>query len=159
MPRPLIGNFHEHVAVPDLLAVKPSYTVATSGPAVDKRLRQSRSHAYVNLMRELDAGEYQRSPEKVQALLNAIRQELPEVAIEHLPVGIVSKCYLGDPFEVHTLDVTGSIVQHYKRSERLPDLLERARNLAAPGTYAFIEVYPDCLRSVSDGGIVSVIQG
>ena len=159
MPRPIIGVSRGRVDTPNRLTVGPAPTSVTSRPALDKRLRQKRSPSYVETIKKLDAGEYVRSPEKVQSLLNAIREELPEVTIEHLPIGIVSKCFLGDPFEVHTLDVIGGILQHYKRSEHMPDLLERARNLASPGIYAFIEVYSDCLRTVDDNGTISVVQG
>lgn len=159
MPRPIIGVPRDRVEIPNRLTVAPAPTSINSRPALDKRLRQKRSTSYVKTISKLDAGEYIHNPEKVQSLLNAIREELPEVTIEHLPIGIVSRCYLGDPFEVHTLDVMGCILQHYKRSEHMPDLLERARNLASPGIYAFIEVYSDCLRTVGDDGTISVVQG
>ena len=28
-------------------------------------------------------------------------------------LGIVSICYLGKPYEVHSLDITGQIIEHY----------------------------------------------
>jgi len=40
---------------------------------------------------------------------------------------------------------------------RLGDL-EKARNLARNGNYAFVEVYVDCCRCVSATGAVSVVS-
>lgn len=67
-------------------------------------------------------------------------------------------CYPGEPYEVHTLDVSGSIIEHYKRGHKLPGLLEKARNVALRGGYEFIEVYVDCCRCISSDGSVSVVR-
>lgn len=70
----------------------------------------------------------------------------------------VSICYLGKPYEVHTLDITGQIIEHYKSGHILPGGLEKARSIAMRGGYDFIEVYVDCCRAVSSNGLVSVIS-
>lgn len=74
------------------------------------------------------------------------------------PLGIVSKCFLGDPYEVHTLDVTGSIIEHYQRGRALPGRMEKARRLALCGHYEFIEVYEHALRAVSTNGTVATLK-
>lgn len=63
----------------------------------------------------------------------------------------------GHPYEVHTLDFTNGIIEHYQEGQTLPDGLEKARGIAMRGGYAFIEVYADCCRAVSANGTVSVI--
>jgi hypothetical protein len=110
-------------------------------------------------MKKLDAGGHATTREALSALLSAIRSELPELTIEHLPVGIVAKCYLGSPHEVHTLDRDGSIIRHYKTFESLPPLMERGRSLALHPDYAFIEIYVDKLIAVADNGDTSIVKG
>ena len=74
------------------------------------------------------------------------------------PSGIVSKCYLGDPYEVHTLDVTGQIIEHYETYRKMPGIMEKARGLARSGSYSFIEVYPNALCAVKADGTVATLK-
>lgn len=64
---------------------------------------------------------------------------------------------MGKPYEVHTLDMTGSIIEHYKAGQKLPSGMEKARGIALRGGYDFIEVYVDCCRAIGPTGDVSVI--
>jgi len=66
---------------------------------------------------------------------------------------------LGHPYEVHTLDLTGQIIEHFKIGHTLPLTLERARTLALHPSYAFIEVYAKRMVTVSDSGQTAVIEG
>ncbi len=56
-------------------------------------------------MKKLDAGGHVMDGALFRGLIDAVRQELPEVAFEQLPIAIVARCYLGHPYEVHTLDL------------------------------------------------------
>ena len=94
---------------------------------------------------------------KVKRIIDVIHNEFPEVEINGIMLGIVSICYLGKPYEVHTLDVTGQIIEHYPGGKALPGGLEKARSLALRGGYAFIEVYVDCCRAIGRNGSVAVI--
>ncbi|MBR1757983.1 MAG: hypothetical protein IJ744_04540 [Lachnospiraceae bacterium] len=125
---------------------------------LDRLLRQPRSKAYMDALHKLDAGGHVHNQNKVNAIIDAIQQEFPEVEISGILLGYVSRCYLGVPYEVHTLDIGGQIIEHYKKGEPLPDGLERARGLAYRGGYDFIEVYVDCCRCISSNGSVSVIN-
>lgn len=148
------------------LSLRPTDTQTAArtvlgGAALQARLRQKRSTAYIEAMTRLDAGTHLHGAHAAQAtqdLLAAIRQELPDVAIDALPVGIVAKCYLGVPYEVHTLTCAGSIIQHFKAGEALPSLMERARSLAQHPGYAFIEVYSTRLITVSASGQTAIID-
>ena len=122
-------------------------------------LRKQRSGQYLAAITGLDAGTHLHDPVAFQTLQQAIRREFPEVDLEQFPLlGIVARCNLGRPFEVHTLDLGGQIVHHYKSIELLPPLLERARSLALHPAYAFVEVYTDRLVAVSSNGDTAVIQ-
>jgi hypothetical protein len=90
-------------------------------------------------------------------LIEAIANEFPELSIEQRPIGIVSQCYLGAPYEVHICDLGGGIIEHFQIYRPMPPLFERGRSLALHPGYAFVEVYPDTLRAVSLDGAVSVI--
>ncbi|SIS85306.1 hypothetical protein [Alicyclobacillus vulcanalis] len=122
------------------------------------RLDGRRSQAYVEAMSQLDMGPGVRHEELVDSLIQKIQAELPDVELAHLPLGIVAKCYLGAPYEVHTLDRVGRIIQHYKTFEPLPDSLEAARTLALHPQYAFVEVYTDVMRAVLKTGDVAVVK-
>lgn len=124
---------------------------------LDRLLRKPRSKSYMDALHKLDAGGHTHNQNKVNEIIDAIRNEFPEIEISGILLGFVSICYLGEPYEVHTLDVTGGIIEHYKTGQTLPDGLEKARGIAMRGGYDFIEVYIDCCRAVSPNGTVSVI--
>ena len=124
---------------------------------LDRLLRKKRSKQYMDAIHELDAGGHVMNQSKVDEIINKISLEFPELEMSGILLGYVSKCYLGKPYEVHTLDIIGGIIEHYKAGQPLPDGLEKARGIALHGGYAFIEVYSDCCRAVSEDGTVAVI--
>jgi len=126
---------------------------------IDRILCQKRSQEYVDAMHKLDAGGHVVNKQMVDALLAIIRDEMPELTIDQQPLGIVSKCYLGEKYEVHTLDAAGQIIEHYRSGSSLPGLLEKARMLAMNPNYEFVEVYLGCMRAVKFDGSVATIKG
>lgn len=124
---------------------------------LDRLLRKPRSKRYMDALHKLDAGGHTHNQNKVNEIIEAIRNEFPEIEISGILLGFVSICYLGKPYEVHTLDVAGSIIEHYTAGQTLPNGLEKARGIAMRGGYDFIEVYVDCCRAVGASGAVSVI--
>ena len=125
---------------------------------MDRLLRNKRSKEYMEAIHKLDAGGHVTNHAQVQEIIDAIANEFPEVTLEGVLLGYVSICYLGAPYEVHTLDMSGQIIRHYKVGETLPNGLERARTLAIRGGYDFIEVYDNCCRCISHSGAVSVVN-
>lgn len=125
---------------------------------LDRLLRQPRSKAYMDAIHKLDAGGHVHNKNKVDGIIDAIRQEFPEVQLAGILIGIVSICYLGRPYEVHSLDMVGQIIEHYEAGHPMPGGLEKARSIAMRGGYDFIEVYSDCCRCVSSNGSVSVVM-
>jgi len=91
----------------------------------------------------------------LQTVLEQIRQEFASFSETELPLGIVAKCYLGTPYEVHILDLEGQIIQHFQLGESMPSPFEKARSLALHPSYVLVEVYPNCLRCVREDGTVS----
>lgn len=165
MPRPMLKIPRQQMETYSILSATSSENKQKQMQAIDKMkldrlLRKKRSKAYMEAMQSLDAGGHVHNQHKVEEIINAIKNEFPEVALVEigLLLGIVAICYLGDSYEVHSLDITGSIVHHYKRGESMPYGLERARVIAMRGGFEFIEVYTDCLRAVSADGTVSVIN-
>lgn len=125
---------------------------------LDRLLRQPRSKAYMEAMHKLDAGGHTHNHHQVAEIVNALRSEFPDLELSGVLLGYVSKCYLGKPYEVHTLDLSGQIIEHYQSGQVLPNGLEKARGLAIYGGYDFVEVYVDCCRCVSSTGAVSVVR-
>lgn len=134
-------------------------TTPLSAASLDSRLRQKRSPAYVQAMTRVDVGGHLHDRQALAALKQLIDAELGEIALEDRLLGIVSRCMLGHPYEVHTLDLTGQIIEHFKIGHTLPLTLERARTLALHPSYAFIEVYANRMVTVSDSGQTAVIEG
>lgn len=157
MPRILLGS--PHATTDTVLPTTRGGTATLSMQAVEDRLRRKRSRHYIEAIAGLDAGMHTCSRHDVEAMLDAIRAELPEITIDRLPLGLVARCYLGTPYEVHTVERSGTIIRHYKSFEALPGLLEKARGLALHGGYAFIEVYEDKLIAVAESGDTSVVKG
>ena len=124
---------------------------------LDRLLRKTRSKEYMQSLHKLDVGGHAHNQHKVNEIIDTIRNEFPDLEISGIMLGVVSICYLGKPYEVHTLDITGQIIEHYKSGQVLPSGLERARSIAMRGGYDFIEVYTDCCRAISANGTVSVI--
>lgn len=154
MARPLL-NQNTQAGTRLSVTPTPARTAALPAHELARRLREPRTRAYVERVTRLDVGTLHETG-AVQRLLEEIRTEFPELGIEDFPLGWVSRCYLGEPFEVHVLDAVGSIVQHYRRGEPLPAELERARTLALHPAYAFIEVRRNALHCVRDDGTVTL---
>jgi hypothetical protein len=125
---------------------------------LDRLLRKTRSKPYMDAIQHLDAGGHVCNSQQTKEIIDAIQMEFPEVELSGVLLGIVSKCYLGDDYEVHSLDATGDIIEHFRRGQPLKGGLEKARAIAILGGYEFIEVYSDCCRAVSSNGNVSVIK-
>lgn len=124
----------------------------------NERLLQSRSSLYVQQMSEMDLGEKTLSDEKIGQIMNTIQLEFPDLPEESQPVGIVAACHLGQPYEVHTLDLHMEKIVHYRANAKLPANFEKARSLALHPSYAFIEVYPHSVRAIEKSGEVSVVE-
>ena len=160
MPRPIIGLPQP----PNSPTVRPrpepqtSARAGASAPQLAQTLRRKRSHEYVEALRALDAGAYHSDRVALASLLEAISKEFQELGVDQLPLGIVSVCYLGAPFEVHVCGTNGEIVEHFETFRPMPTPFERARRLALHPAYAFVEVYADALRAVAQDGSVSVIE-
>lgn len=120
-------------------------------------LRETRTPAYVEILRKLDAGEGKLDPRFLEQVLGEIRKDFPAVKCLGQFLGVLARCYIDDTYDVHTLDWRLEILRHYHRGEALPEGLEKGRSLALYGGYAFVEVYTDCCRGVFPDGKVAVI--
>lgn len=162
MPRPMLKPAQTQVQSNNLLSTtrqeNQQQTQQMDKMKLDRLLRQRRSKEYMEAMHSLDAGGHVHNQRKVNEIIDTIRSEFPEVELSGILLGYVSICYLGKPYEVHTLDMTGQIIEHYKAGQALPGGMEKARGIALRGGYEFIEVYVDCCRCVSANGSVSVIS-
>ncbi|MGG3508831.1 hypothetical protein ABES58_25685 [Paenibacillus lautus] len=157
MRRPILG-LNTQVETSLDVAPRQRAVVRLEGAALEKRLRSKRSSAFIEAMTKLDVSGVVVSKGKVQELMDQIASEFPELAVDQLPLGIVSKCYLGNPYEVHSLDTRLQILDHYKRGEIVPNGMEKARRLAMHPSYAYIEVYMNMIAAVSLSGEVSMIK-
>lgn len=122
-------------------------------------LRQPRSAEYVKAVAGLDTGGHVHDRQALDALKAIIDKELGALVADEQLLGIVSRCYLGHPYEVHTLALGGFIIDHFKIGQALPLSLERARTLALHRSYAFIEVYAARMVAVSESGTTAIIEG
>lgn len=156
MPRPIIGAPRINITSGEAQPIR-SVQIGLREPQLGKRLREKRTRTYVETLSRIDVAGYQCDREALDSLLRTISNEFPELSIDQLPLGIVSRCYLGAPFEVHICDFNGEIIEHFKTHHPMSAPFERARCLALHPSYAFIEVFKDTLHAVSLDGAVSVI--
>ena len=159
MPKPILNSYQSqkqtqasHIMISNLK--QPQIDKLS----LDRLLRKSRSKEYMDAIHQLDAGGHVHNKKEVNEIINTIKSEFPDVDINGILLGFVAKCYLGAPYEAHTLDLVGEIIEHYKRGETLPGGLDKAKSIALHGGYDFIEVYTDCCRAISSNGSVSVIK-
>ena len=156
MGRQILGGATQSPATAPAAQIRIDQTLA--GPRLAARLRQKRSKGFVDQIGKIDVSHHHHDQQALDELIAAIGAEFPELTIDHRPLGIVAKCYLGHPYEVHVCDLAGGIVEHFELGRAMPPLFERARSLARHNTYRFIEVYADSLRAVSEDGSVSVLD-
>lgn len=127
----------------------------STGFISDRDILKKRSKKYLDLIAGLDAKTLTATG-GMDELIKAIQAEFGTADISNLPLGIVAKCFLGHPHEVHTLDLSASqIIKHYKIGEPLPDNFEKARTLAKHNAYAFVEVYRDKVILIREDGTAS----
>ncbi|MFL0165282.1 hypothetical protein [Candidatus Clostridium helianthi] len=159
MPRPIIAERERQEHKLELNAERAASTKFNMNKTIlEKRLRVKRSNEYMEAIKKLDVGGCEQCKKQFDNCVEAIRNEFKDIPENNLLVGLVAKCYLGQPYEVHTLDMSESILVHYKASESMPALIERARSLALHGGYEYIEVYTDCLCAVKRDGSVSMVK-
>jgi len=127
-------------------------SLSTNGFISDRDILKKRSKRYLDIISKLDATTLT-DTKGMQELMNAIKEEFGTAELSSLPIGIVAKCFLGHPHEVHTLDLVGhQIIRHYKIGEPLPDDFEKGRTLAKHNAYAFVEVYRDKIILIREDG-------
>ena len=146
----------------DPLVISPQSRQKSMLPARERTrvLDRKRSDRYVKVMTTLDAGGHVSTAESAKCIIDAIHAELPEITVDEFPIGIVSRCYLGSPYEVHTLDLAGGIIEHYEVYKVLPSDLEKARSLSLHPQYILVEVYRNGeMRAVRQNGDIEYVEG
>jgi len=124
----------------------------STGFISDRDLLKKRSGKYLDLIAGLDAKTLT-DTKGMDELINAIQEEFGTAELSSLPLGIVSKCFLGHPYEVHTLDLSGSqIIKHYKINETMGADFEKARTVAKHNAYSLVEVYKDKIILIREDG-------
>ena len=132
-----------------------SKQILSAGFVSDRDILKKRSKKYLDLIAGLDAKTLT-DTKGMDELMKAIQEEFGMVELASLPLGIVAKCFLGHPYEVHTLDLSGSqIIKHYKTGETMEADFEKARVVARHHAYALVEVYTDKMILVRDDGTVT----
>lgn len=124
----------------------------TNGFTSDRDLLKKRSKKYMDLISGLDAKTLTHT-KGMDELIKSIQEEFGTAELSNLPLGILSKCFLGHPYEVHTLDLSGSqIIKHYKISETMEAEFEKARSVAKHNAYAMVEIYKDKIILIREDG-------
>lgn len=118
----------------------------------DRDVLRKRSKKYLELIAGLDSKTLT-DTNGMNELIKAIQEEFGTAELANLPLGIVSKCFLGHPYEVHTLDLSGSqIIKHYKTTESMEAEFEKARTVAKHNAYAMVEIYKDKIILIREDG-------
>ena len=160
MSKPLIKD---HTKVKDSISILDikSKNIEESkfdSMGLDRILKRNRSKKYLELIEKLDAGSCSHSNEYLESIIDDIKNEFYEIDISDFMIGIVSRCFLGDTYEVHILDLFAKIVKHYTKGEQMPPEFERVRSMTIHNNYLFIEIYNDACRAIGRDGSVSVVK-
>src|SRR5262249_34358958 len=121
-PRPILRPQADQQA--DLRVNVADSRARVTGCAVSMVKRDAR---YTGVLAMLDGGQLERRD--MSRAMEAPAANSPPGSAQ--PLGLVAECSLGPPYEVHTLDMVGQIVEHYARGQAMPPFFERARRLAA----------------------------
>lgn len=124
----------------------------TTGFISDRDILKKRSKKYLDLISGLDTKTLT-DTKGMNELIKAIQEEFSTAELSCLPLGILSKCFLGHPYEVHTLDLSGTqIIRHYKSTETMEADFEKARSVAKHNAYAMVEIYKDKIILIREDG-------
>ncbi|WP_343618785.1 hypothetical protein [Flavobacterium sp.] len=139
----------------DTINLASDTKIQTQGFVSDRDLLKRRSKKYLDLIAGLDA-ETLTDTKGMDELQKAIHEEFGTAEIASLPLGILSKCFLGHPYEVHTLDLSGSqIIKHYTVAEIMEPQFEKARSVVKHNAYAMVEIYNDKIILIREDGTAS----
>ena len=166
MPKPMIqfGNKETSSTVSNaMLSANQAQTkekhYTLSNEELEMLIRKPRSKEYVDFLKKLDIGCEADMSSYIEEWKERVDKEFPMIdMVSNFLLGIISRCYLGDSYEVHMLDKTLSIVGHFKKGEPLPDGLEPCRSIGMNPNYEFVEVYEHMYCIVDKNGNTSVIQ-
>jgi hypothetical protein len=134
--RPQLGPISRH-----RIAAQAAGPSSTTGRLLVNT--EPRSRRYLDTVQRLDATGTATAAD-LERVIDDIRREFAD-RWAALPLGLVSRCYLGAPFEVHTLAPDDGILEHYKIGQSLPGPLEAARKHSLSGLYLLVEVYSNRL--------------
>ena len=139
--------------------LKPETTqnLRTNPTEVQRMLRRRRSPKYMQIMSKLDAGSTHISQKDIEEMIEAIREEFPDIDILNEYVGCMAVCHLGEPFEVHTMNVGEQRIVHFHANYEFESPLNKCRQLCLMPEYQFIEVYTNEFRAISANGAVANI--
>ncbi len=99
MPRPMLRHSQETKINADVLLSAVSNQEQKQNleqmdkMKLDRILRKKRSKEYMNALHSLDAGGHVHNQQKVNEIINVIKNEFPEVEISGVLLGYVSTCY------------------------------------------------------------------
>ncbi|MDR0513535.1 MAG: hypothetical protein LBG81_00025 [Coriobacteriaceae bacterium] len=119
--------------------VDTSKSTITTTQHQKKMRRMRRSEELMEAMRQIDV---QSDPAMKKAIMEWVESEYDKRGGGKL-IGLFGKCYLGHPYCDHRMDLSGSIIEHFKADDPVPPPYKEARAYAASSAYAFIEVYDD----------------
>ena len=122
------------------------------------RLREKRSNKYMENLKKLDSGKGLQENVDKEKIISEIKQEFAELDELQPLLGIIAKCYLGEPYYVHSLDLTLSIVTHFKRKEQIPYPWSKGVNLALHGAYEYVEIYSKYVCAITHDGEAMVFE-
>lgn len=114
MPRPIFMQKGTKTETRNLLSLTPraeQKLTQAEKHRLEQRLRSKRSKGYLEKLTELDAGGHVCNQEQIKEILKTISEEFPEVSLGGDYIGYICKCELGQPYEVHMLDIYGNTIK------------------------------------------------
>ena len=129
--------------------------LSTDDEAIIERLKENMGEDFVEELQEMS------DEELFEMITQAFHEEFAELETnaDGELQAVLSRCYI-DGCDCHAIDQYGHILDHYESSKRLPEDIERGREVYRK--YAnqcqCVEVYKTCCRVISRSGDVEVVR-
>ena len=140
------------------LKPKDNQDLRTNPIEIQRALRKRRSTKYMEIMSKLDAGSGHISQHDINEMIQAIRDEFPDIEIVNEFLGSMAICHLPGNYDVHTLNPGDNSITHFHMGYSFEAPLDKCRNLCRMPDYLFVEIYSNQLRAISPNGAVANID-
>lgn len=129
--------------------------LSSNDEEIIERLKDNMGEDFVEELQEMT------DEEIFEMITQAFHEEFAELEtnLDDELIAVISQCYI-DGCDCHAIDSNGSILEHYNKNQKLPDDMERGRQVYKSwgDNCKCVEIYRACCRVISNSGSVEVVK-